>query len=272
MSSQTALAAKARQCLAKAVPIPGAPAWHLARGTIDNKVAMQNAVDYLTCKAKARMPFTEDEKHFLVELFEAFWWGGKVSGMPEAATLANHYVHGGGKTLRVNPDLYTTSVIVRDTMAAMKAFIKESHSKNIPVPILRSDDFKFRRSTHFATVSKDKGQRCFKTQGHVQNDDGALLAEQFNKRLHYADNRFHLQAFSGPIDDKTRRRMCTRWRVDSIWDYEPFEAAHHISDIPMGFSREHILKIPDGLSQYMTVLGVAQVFKYWAEWHETWDF
>jgi hypothetical protein len=32
-----------------------------------------------------------------------------------------------------------------------------------------------------------------------------------------------------------------------------------------------VLALPDGLSQYMTVLGVAKAFDYYAEWHETWS-
>jgi hypothetical protein len=36
--------------------------------------------------------------------------------------------------------------------------------------------------------------------------------------------------------------------------------------LPIG---EWVLALPDGLSQYMTVLGVAKAFDYYAEWHET---
>ena len=305
MAPPTALAAKAKQCLAKAAPIPGAPAWHMARGNADDKAIMQNAIDYLTCKAEAKMPFTEDEKHFLVELFEAFWWGGKgtnifeatgignmiggileigyIQGMPEAAELANHYVHGNGKTLVINPGIYKSSVIVRDTMAAMKAFIRESVSKGIPVPVLRSGDPKFMRSPHCAKLHKSRRDEF--TQGYVLFD-GALKTEEMNKRLHYADNRFHLHAYSQafvnflpPLFSTSVSKtpyMCTRWRVEETWDYQSFEKTSYasgkaITDIPMGYKREHRLRLPDGLSHYMTVLGVAKEFKYWAEWSEKWD-
>jgi hypothetical protein len=285
MTFPTALVAEAKQCLAKAAPIPGAPLWHMGRGNADDKATMQNAIDYLTCKAKAKLPFTEDEKHFLVELFEAFWWGGKalhwtplMDGMPEAAELANHYVHGNGETLAINPEVYKSSVIVRETMAAMKAFIKESINKGTPVPVLKSSDSKFMRSpqvTEIHDINRNKG-----TQGRVL-DGGVLIAEQMNKRLHYANNRFHLQAFTTtshwPHRSKMEytTRMLTRWRVDDVWDYAPFgsdkENAQHISAFPMGYKREQELKLPDGLSHYMTVLGIAKEFKYWAEWYEYWN-
>ena len=295
MPPPTALAAKAKQCLEKAAPIPGAPLWHMGKASADDKAIMQNAIDYLTCKAKAQMPFTEEEKRFLVELYEAFWWGGKgtniletlgfnFQGMPEAAELANHYMHGNGKTLAVNPGLYKSSVIVRDTMAAMKEFIRESINKGVPVPVLNSGDPKFMQSTHFTKVSKHAGHRSQETQGHVLSG-GVLQAEQKNLRLHYANNRFHLQAFSQAFmafsrplfsTSSTRTaRMLTRWRVDDTWNYAPLgsddDNAKHITKIPIGHKREHKLFLPDGLSHYMTVLGIAKEFNYWAEWYEYWD-
>jgi len=263
-------------------------------GDADDKAVMQNAVDYLTCKAK--MAFTEDEKHFLVELFEAFWWGGKgtnilealgvgnIQGMPEAAELANHYVHGNGKTLAINPGLYQSSVIVRDTMAAMKAFIKESVNKGGSVPVLKSGDPKFMLSPQFANAKLRTILRNQTTQGGVL-PDGALQAEQMNKRLHYANNRFHLQALSQAFQTTSHwpyrsrmeytTRILTIWRVDDTYDYHPFgsdkENAEHISGFRIGYKREHDLYLPDGLSHYMTVLGIAKEFKYWAEWYEYWN-
>ena len=282
MTSQTALAAKAKQCLAKAAPIPGAPLWHMGMGGADDKAIMQNAVDYLTCKAQARMPFTEDEKRFLVELFEAFWWGGKAKNMREAAELANHYVHGNGETLAVNPELYKSSVIVRDTMAAMKAVIKESVNKGGPVPVLKSSDPMFMLSPHFNKLRIIHRNQT--TQGGVL-PNGVLKAEEMNRRLHYANNRFYLQAsseaflaYSPPLFSRPAKRIpsiLTTWRVDDTYDFAPLgsddENARHISKTPMGPMREHELYLPDGLSHYMTVLGIAKEFKYWAEWYEYWN-
>ncbi len=41
-----------------------------------------------------------------------------------------------------------------------------------------------------------------------------------------------------------------------------------MTEIPL--TQEQILKLPDGLSHYLTKIGVAKDFKYIAEWHETW--
>ena len=58
------------------------------------------------------------------ELFEAMWWGGNLRKYKEAAKLANHYVNGGGKAIKINASVYKESIIVIDTMSALKAFIK----------------------------------------------------------------------------------------------------------------------------------------------------
>jgi len=41
---------------------------------------LQNTIDYLTCKGKLGKKFSNDEKEFMKELFEAMWWGGKYRG------------------------------------------------------------------------------------------------------------------------------------------------------------------------------------------------
>jgi hypothetical protein len=74
----------------KAVPIPGAPLIHfgLAKVGFQSSLdALQQAVDYLACKAKCKMLFSEEEKTFLTEVFESFGIGGRLTGRGEAAAL-----------------------------------------------------------------------------------------------------------------------------------------------------------------------------------------
>jgi hypothetical protein len=59
----------------------------------------------------------------------------------------------------------------------------------------------------------------------------------------------------------------TRWSVDDSYTFEPFERASFYTNIPL--SSSHVLKLPDGLSQYMTVLGIANELVYSADWIET---
>jgi hypothetical protein len=52
------------------------------------------------------MTFTSEEKTFLVELYESFWWGGMAKGMPEAGKLADQFVNGKGKTVQMDVTPY----------------------------------------------------------------------------------------------------------------------------------------------------------------------
>lgn len=269
MKSTATLTKQAEQCLAKRAEIPGAPLWHLGMaakfGSGAGLAKVQEAIYYLTCKAKVKLPFDVQERSFLKELYEAFWWGGRYNGYNEAAALADHYVNGDGKPLQINEEVYKSSAIVRDASAAMKEFIRSVWRTTQKVPLmLNSGDPTFRMSPQFYTLTPARG-RNQRTQG-ILRPEGTLQAEQDNVRLQKTDNRFYLKTFPGILREKT---VLARWRVDSIYDFEPFEKADHFTRIPLAEGVALIL--PDGLSQYMTTLGVAKVFDYYAQWHETWE-
>lgn len=269
MNSTATLTKRAEQCLPKKADIPGAPLWHLGMvakfGSSTGLTKVQEAVYYLTCKAKVKIPFDTQERSFLKELYEAFRWGGHYNGYKEAAALADHYVNGNGKSLQVNEEVYKSSIIVRDAGAAMKEFIQSvwRATQKVP-PMLHSGDPAFRSSPQFSALTPARG-RSQRTQG-ILRPEGTLQAEQDNVRLQKADNRFYLKTYPGLLREKT---VLSRWRVDSVYDFEPFEKADHFTRIPLGEGVALIL--PDGLSQYMTTLGVAKVFDYYAQWHETWE-
>ncbi|MBL4827437.1 MAG: hypothetical protein JKY66_06945 [Spongiibacteraceae bacterium] len=128
-SSVAALKKKAQACLAKKVDLPVSPLWNMGKvAKFDSEgdlKYLQEALDYLTCKARAKLDFNEDDKEFLKEVYEAFSWGGWYKGYDEAGKLAEHYVSGDGKLLKINSQVYEDSTIVQATMSAMKVFIKE---------------------------------------------------------------------------------------------------------------------------------------------------
>jgi hypothetical protein len=267
VATTTSLSQKAQQCLALATEVPGYPLWHMGKATLGSRSSfelIQKAIDYLSCKARAKLKFEPNERDFLKSLFEALWWGGKALGYSEAATLANHYVNGAGQPLKINDEVYRTAVIVKDTSAAMKDYIRSVHKKTGKTPpALQSDDAGWRRSAQFKALGRQSG-RSQQTQGIVL-PEGALQTEQANVRLQRADNRFYLKSFHSPLD---AQNMNTRWRVDSVYDFEPFEKKDYITHVPL--AEGMVLQLPDGLSHYMTVLGVAQAFDYHAQWHENW--
>jgi hypothetical protein len=249
------------------VEITNVPLLHIgnvkAFGSKESFDLLQNTIDYLTCKAKNNMSFTDDEKEFMKELFEALWWGGQIKGYKEAAQLANHYVNGKGKTLKISEEVYNKAVIVQDVANAMKQFIKAQATKRLPVGVTKSSDSQFLRSTFASPLFKAK--RNVNKQGYLLGN-GALLAEQDNARLKNTDHRFYLTATTTRINATA---FMTKWSVNSVYDFEPFASANYVTNIPVatGF----ILILPDGLSNYLTKISTAQDFKYFAEWNEKWQ-
>jgi hypothetical protein len=75
---------KAKACLAKAAPIPGWPLANMSKTALFNSKSdfdlLQNAIDYLTCKARLKMAFIDEEKGFLKAIYEDFAVGGRVKG------------------------------------------------------------------------------------------------------------------------------------------------------------------------------------------------
>lgn len=245
--------------------IPMSPVWHMIRasqGSRENFDTLQNAVDFLTCKAKKKLQFNGSEKEFLKEVFEALWWGGKYKGYPEAAQLANHYVNGKGHRLKIKSEVYESSIIVKDTMVALKTYIAQALADKRSITSIKTGDASLKGKPYYSALTKSRGSRNYKKQGYILKT-GALLTEQNNQRLKNADNRFYLQA---TVNNVTVESANIKWSVESDYDFQPFEKADYYTNIPL--SAGMILKLPDGLSEYMVHLGVAAEFTYYAEWSE----
>jgi hypothetical protein len=260
---------KAQACLEQAVEVPGAPLYHMGNIAIFNSKSsfelMQSTIDYLTCKAKIKIPFTTKEKAFLIELYETFWWGGIAKGMPEAGKLANHYVNGKGKAVQMDATPYQKSVVVQDTIKAMKLYIKELASKNGYFFTLKTGDLKLIHSQHFKKLMLINSSRNIDSQGYVKSN-GVIFSEADNQRLKYADNRFILNANTTKL---SKDKFQTWWSVNNRYDFEPFEKSDKYSELPL--KENKILKLPDGLSKYMdTGLKIAKPFDYVAKWNEIW--
>lgn len=180
-------------------------------------------------------------------------------GYKEAAALANHYVNGDGALLRINAEVYKTSKIVQATSEAMKEYIRELKSKGKDFSMLKCNNPVFMSRP----CSQPLRRMNFRTEGKMKAS-GVLEAAQDNHRLHKTDGHFFLEARSSV---HAGNRIRTIWSVESIYDFEPFEKQDYYTEIPLGQNK---LVIYDGLSEYMTKIGVAKVFTYKAEWEEVW--
>ena len=229
---------------------------------------IQAKINDLAAKAEAAVPFSDDEKMFLSQTIEAIAIGGKsldivkmregnydnrTTELDEAGELMHQYIKGNGKDLEINSDVYTGSSIVQYAMTEIKAEIEKRVSNG---------------ETSFSLDSSVVGQTNFGDQ-HKFGDvraNGVLLTEQSNRRLHFANNRFKLDADVSVKDGK----VDIQWRVDDTYDFSSFQEQAdrndtHETEIPVKGGK---LIIPDGLLEYATKQGVAVEFGYTSTWSE----
>jgi hypothetical protein len=266
---QSSLVSKAANCGPdRIVPTAVLPLMVAAKlGSSDSFVKLQGTIDYLTCLAKAGSPFSIDQKEFMHDLFEAFAVGGRISGMPEAADLADHYVNGRGAFKSINPEVYQTSVIVKDAMIAMTAFIIRTIGSANSLDLI-SSDVAFVNSNEAKPLLERSG-RSSDSQGVLvlqKGNKAALRAEQNNLRLKNTDHRFALNATA---TKQGSNFLAINWWVFSTYDFDKFKENDFYTNIPLGVGRT--LRLPDGLSEYLTktYIGVAQVFDHEAKWQTT---
>lgn len=256
-------------------------------------VLLQEVVNHLAEKARREMSFTSAEKTFLVALLESPWWGGQNNGFNESklflnpngdassaeqtissspsvrniedlvqlslAKMMRHYISGGGQLYALDLSIYRNSVIVRDSINALKNYIREQFAYNKPAVFLATDDVNFLNSSHAGKIEKSRLQ-C-DTKGFIFTD-GTLLLEQKDPRLRNIANRFKISAMTHPVGPA----LMTQWRIEGRFDFESFAGNHEIMELP--FTEDLLLQIPSGLCHHLAALGVARPFDYFASWSE----
>ncbi len=208
----------------------------------------QAMIDVITAKAadgEKTARITMEEKAFLYSLYQAIGAGGIVGGMPEASLLIRTYVRvipvlwGTPSPVDIGSEIYETSPGVNSEMQRQIA-IADRHFSASP-------------------DSKEFEQRS-----------GKMIAEQGNRRMFYADNRFIMTSKSQPVGGG----FLTTFRVDNTYDFEPFQGGANWKNVSKWSKfpfKGNYLIIYDGLSQYLTVLGLAWEFDYYAEWSRFWQ-
>jgi len=265
--TEQAAASSAKQCAAQATPIPGYPGIDMAMIRIFKSQStfevLQKTVDYLTCKAKAAMPFTDQEKTFLKDFYSWIATGGAWTGLPEAALLLRYYLGCKGEKIKIDETMYLQSAIVRDASAAIKDYIRERIAQKKNFSPVRTTDVAFFQSKFAKGLKKASGRSVYKSGLMMEN--GGLLADQSDNRLQKANNRFVLVANS-TASEKT---VQTVWSVTDRYEFQPFSKGDAFTNLPL--SSGQVLKLPDGLSFYLTILNLAKEFDYWSEWNEVWN-
>lgn len=222
----------------------------------------QEIIDEADRKAKAGEQLSKDELDTLIFIYKLIPIGGRLYGYKEAADLMDIYLKPKkaeqfkkNNPYIINSEVYTTSAIVQYAESKLKKIItNDFKKKNLNVG-------KNYNSSILKPTNRDSN-----TQGNVQSPDRNLIAEQNNQRLKNADHRFYLQVKILGISGNNIKLL---WYVLSKWDYEPYENADHITELPINKNKGYILKIPDGLSQYLTQVNRAKEFYYTSRWEET---
>lgn len=180
------------------------------------------------------------EKAFLWTLYHAIGAAGRAKGMPEASKLIWTYVRiippliGKQNAIDIGSEIYETSPTVQREMSRQ--------------------------------IDKARSQLNGKPEGFTFSQSSSkLMAEQSNLRMKYADNRFIMTSTS-VVGSGVNRIV---FRVDNRYDFERFASGKHWranSKYTIFPYQDQQLKIYDGLSWYLTQIGLAEEFDYYAEW------
>jgi hypothetical protein len=234
---------------------------NLLNNVINNQIAeKQEIINIAQEKAKAGKALTAEEQKALQGVYGLISLGGSLMGYPEASKLLDIYLnpkeaakYGERTPYKLNPNVYQESVIVQYAMEEMKRIIAEDYSDGtIDNPSITSN------------VLSPTPKRNSNTEGRIL-DDRKLIAEQDNLRLKNTDHRFPLQA---DIQVKKNGNITITWSVLSNYNFAPYPDTKYTL-LPFSKDRGQVLKLDDGLSQYLTKIGMATEFHHKAQWKES---
>lgn len=189
-------------------------------------------------KAIKNEALTPSEIFALKTLYGALEKGGRIKGYAEAAQLLDRYLSPTKQGLElVNSKIYQDSPNVQKEINRQKVIIKK-------------DALDGKLSVGAKLSSK-------------------ILFADYD-RLQKANNRFVLQSETQLLRDG--KTLSTRFFVEDDYSFEPFAKCLYdgfYSDFPIPLVGT--LRIPDGLSHYLTQIGLAKDFNHLSEWREVWS-
>lgn len=251
---------------------------------------LQESIHHLNNKAEQNKPFSDPERDFLKTLLTCPWWGGKEYGANESkrfrnpeggaasaicanrtqhnisdpaqvslAHMAHHYVHGGGQYYPLSLPIYRDSLVVNDTVAALRAYICELYTFKKPATLVATTDRAFLHSAHAKAIEKKR--QLSQVHGYIFSD-GTLMLEQKDPRILNVGNRFRITAMTSSLGVE----LMTRWRIDGTYRFETFDSGVAYTGLPL--TDDHVLQVPSRLANHMAELGIAKPFNYFADWAE----
>jgi hypothetical protein len=238
----------------------------LGRQAISNIVSnLQAVIDEIVERAKRRPNartrsesiLTESDIRFLEYFYGTLAQGGRfLGGAPEAAKLLRRYLDIESTGVESVPSrIYEDSPAVQREMELHRKEIREA-VKTGKLP----DDGNTSYSIHAgARASED----CAHAAGPRPPAKRLIFADADNERLKRANNRFWVQSYSV----RTARVVTTTFVVTDCYEFEPF--SKNLFTRLDQYGQQLIL--PDGLSEYLTRVGLARIFTYESSWTVKWS-
>jgi subtilisin family serine protease len=223
---------------------------------------LQNHVDDVTKRAK-RQPnattrkgsvLTGEDIVFLDFLYTTISQAGRAVA-PEAAQLMRRYLDVDGVGIEVvNSGIYERSGAVQAETARHKAEILTAVRRGK----LPSDG-----KTHYDIFANARRTESCEHAQNIPRPPRQRMVTADDERLKKANNRFWIQSYSTRSDNT----ISTMYVVTDCYEFEPFHKGLYTELQLLGQK----LRLEDGLSEYLTRIGLAKVFTYESAWTETWQ-
>jgi hypothetical protein len=178
-------------------------------------------------------------------------WQNKINILQDKAKSKEAFTNDDIEFIKKN--LYGNSVIVKYAMDEIKRMMLYDISTG------QLNNF------YNSEMLPSTPNRNIDTEGRIL-EDGKLIAEQNNRRLKYADNRFILSA---KIEQHKNNMIKLYWYVEGDYNFASYPIDFY-SVFQIDSNNDMRLRIDDGLSAYLVEIGIAEVFCYRAEWNEIW--
>jgi len=210
----------------------------------------QSKIDRLEGLAIKKMPFSDEDKKFLFDLYTAGAKGGRITGVvPNASRLISRYLDRTGEDLEIEAELVRRSQPVRLEIQNLK------------------------RQIALVLARRQAVQESYETQTFYMGDPthlDAVASLYFGKLI--------VKPF---VNEQGESRLAWRAEIPWVWPTydELFETYgdHHAQNFGLPnlrslvFGPEYMLRVDDGLGGHLPALDLAKPFLAYAEWEEPWE-
>lgn len=211
-------------------------------GTGIGRQALQSRIDALEERAIKRAPFADEERAFLEDFYRTLATGGKLSLLAyQTGRLMDHYLDGPGTDYRLSPEIFTDNAKVKAQAEGLR-----KRASSLPCR---------------AGTKLDAPRFYMPDPSKIHSRFGLYWGTLTLSRTRASD---------GGCTSTFRAEV--PWRWPAYPELEQKYGTPHAESFPLSnlgcllFGRKHALYIDNGLSEYLTQVGLAKPFIAFAEW------